>query len=78
MAEIAYADFAKLDIRIGHVTQAEPYPEARVPAGFELIQIDEFRSFHPGFATDLHEAGRFKERFCIRNRSPRREVDDLV
>ena len=32
MAEIAYADFAKLDIRIGHVTQAEPYPEARVPA----------------------------------------------
>ncbi len=32
MAEITYADFAKLDIRIGHVTQAEPYPEARVPA----------------------------------------------
>ena len=32
MAEVTYADFAKLDIRIGQVTQAEPYPEARVPA----------------------------------------------
>ena len=32
MAEVTYADFAQLDIRIGQVTQAEPYPEARVPA----------------------------------------------
>lgn len=32
MAELTYADFAQLDIRIGQVTQAEPYPEARVPA----------------------------------------------
>jgi hypothetical protein len=27
MAEVTYADFAQLDIRIGQVTQAEPYPE---------------------------------------------------
>ena len=32
MAEVTYADFAQLDIRIGQVPQAEPYPEARVPA----------------------------------------------
>jgi len=32
MAEVTYADFAQLDIRICQVTQAEPYPEARVPA----------------------------------------------
>ena len=32
MAEVTYADFAQLDIRIGKVTQAEPYTEARVPA----------------------------------------------
>ena len=32
MAEVTYADFAQLDIRICQVTHAEPYPEARVPA----------------------------------------------
>ena len=32
MAEVTYEDFAQLDLRIGQVTQAEPYPEARVPA----------------------------------------------
>ena len=30
--EIDYADFAKVDIRVGRVTRAEPYPEARRPA----------------------------------------------
>lgn len=32
MAEITYDDFAKVDIRVGEVTRAEPYPEARKPA----------------------------------------------
>lgn len=32
MAEITFDDFAKLDIRVGQITQAEPYPEARKPA----------------------------------------------
>ena len=32
MHEVTYADFAQLDMRIGHVTRAEPFPEARVPA----------------------------------------------
>ncbi len=32
MAEISFDDFAKVDIRVGVVTAAEPYPEARKPA----------------------------------------------
>ncbi|WP_394154484.1 tRNA-binding protein [Loktanella salsilacus] len=32
MADITYDDFAAVDIRVGRVTQAESYPEARKPA----------------------------------------------
>lgn len=29
---ISYDDFARVDIRVGRITRAEPYPEARKPA----------------------------------------------
>lgn len=32
MAEISFNDFLNVDIRVGRVTRAEPYPEARKPA----------------------------------------------
>ena len=32
MAEISFDDFMKVDIRVGVITEAAPYPEARKPA----------------------------------------------
>jgi tRNA-binding protein len=32
MTEISFDDFMKVDIRVGVVIRADPYPEARIPA----------------------------------------------
>ena len=39
MAEIAYSDFEAVDIRIGTVVEARPFPEARKPAYILLIDF---------------------------------------
>ncbi|GAA0303537.1 tRNA-binding protein [Rhodovulum strictum] len=32
MSDISYDDFLKVDIRVGRITRAEPYPQARKPS----------------------------------------------
>jgi tRNA-binding protein len=32
MAEISFADFQRVDVRVGTIVRAEPFPEARNPA----------------------------------------------
>jgi tRNA-binding protein len=42
MAQITYQDFEQVEIRVGQVIQAEPFPEARKPAYKLQIDFGEF------------------------------------
>jgi tRNA-binding protein len=50
MAEITYDDFAKLDIRVGRIVEADDFPQARKPA--YKLRID----FGPGIGVKASSA----------------------
>jgi tRNA-binding protein len=58
MAEISWSDFERVELRVGTIVSAEPFPEARVPAYKLLVDFgaEIGRKKSSAQITDLYDA----------------------
>ncbi len=67
MAQITYDDFAKVDIRVGRIVQADPFPQARKPAYRLRIDFGPALGIKTSSAqiTKYYQAAELKDRLVL-------------